>query len=62
METSRNWSQYIGWAAAFFLLVGIGFQYNQLEQTSNQVVSTEMRKAKVEKELNQLELKTSKMK
>jgi hypothetical protein len=24
METSRNWSQYIGWAAAFFLLVGIG--------------------------------------
>lgn len=54
METSRNWSQYIGWAAAILLLVGIGFQYNQLEQTSNQVVSTEIEKAKFEKELNQL--------
>ena len=57
METSRNWAQYIGWAAAVLLLVGIGFQYNQLEQTSNQVVSAEIEKAKVEKELNQLELK-----
>ncbi|MEZ7506462.1 anti-sigma factor domain-containing protein [Flavobacterium sp. Arc2] len=57
METSRNWSQYIGWAAAILLMIGIGFQYNQLQQTSNQVVSTEIEKAKVEKELNQLELK-----
>jgi hypothetical protein len=61
METSRNWSQYIGWAAAILLLIGIGFQYNQLEETSNQVVSTEIQKAKVE-ELNQLTLKKSKMK
>jgi anti-sigma-K factor RskA len=57
METTRNWSQYIGWAAAILLLVGIGFQYNQLEQTSNQVVSTEIQKLKVEKELNVLTLK-----
>lgn len=56
METSRNWSQYIGWAAAVLLLVGIGFQYNQLEQTNDQVVSTEMEKVKVENELNQLVL------
>jgi hypothetical protein len=41
MET-RNWSQYIGWAAAILLMIGIGFQYNQLEETSNQVVSTEI--------------------
>ena len=54
METTRNWSQYMGWAAAVLLLVGIGFQYNQLNQTSNQVVSTEIEKAKFEKELNQL--------
>ncbi|NGY38757.1 anti-sigma factor [Flavobacterium sp. XN-5] len=57
METSRNWSQYIGWAAAILLLVGIGFQYNQLEQTNDQVVSTEMEKVKIENELNQLVLK-----
>jgi hypothetical protein len=48
METSRNWSQYIGWAA-ILLMIGIGFQYNQLEETSNQVVSTEIQKLKVEK-------------
>lgn len=56
METTRNWPQYIGWAAAILLLVGIGFQYNQLEQTNNQVVATEIEKAKVEKELDQLVL------
>jgi hypothetical protein len=47
MET-RNWSQYIGWAAAILLMIGIGFQYNQLEETSNQV-STRNSKLKVEK-------------
>jgi anti-sigma-K factor RskA len=57
IETTRNWSKYIGWAAAILLMIGIGFQYNQLEQTNNQVVSTEIEKVKVEKELNQLELK-----
>jgi hypothetical protein len=46
METARNWSQYIGWAAAILLMIGIGFQYNQLEETSNQVVSTEIQKLK----------------
>ncbi|TDE01764.1 anti-sigma factor [Flavobacterium hiemivividum] len=56
METSRNWSQYIGWAAAVLLLVGIGFQYNQLEQTNDQIVSTEIEKVKIENELNQLVL------
>jgi hypothetical protein len=44
METSRNWSQYIGWQPRLFLMIGIGFQYNQLEETSNQVVSTEIQK------------------
>jgi len=57
MEPTRNWSQYIGWAAAILLLVGIGYQYNQLEQTNNQVVNATTEKAKMEKELNQLELK-----
>ena len=28
-EPSRNWAQYIGWAAAILLLAGIGYQYNQ---------------------------------
>lgn len=57
MAPKRNWSQYIGWAAAILLLVGIAFQYNQLEETNNQVVNATTEKTKVEKELNQLALK-----
>jgi hypothetical protein len=59
METARNWS-HIGWAAMHSFNVGIGFQYNQLEENSNQVISTEIQKLKVEKELNVLTLKISK--
>lgn len=57
MEPTRNWAQYIGWAAAILLLVGIGYQYNELEQTSNQVVNATTEKVKMEQELNQLQLK-----
>ncbi len=56
MAPKKNWSQYIGWAAAILLLVGIGFQYNQLEETNNQVVNANIEKTKIEKERNQLEL------
>jgi anti-sigma-K factor RskA len=57
LEPTRNWSQYIGWAAAIVLLVGIGYQYNQLDQTNTQVVNAEVEKAKIEKDLNALQLK-----
>jgi anti-sigma-K factor RskA len=56
LQPKTNWSQYVGWAAAIVLLVGIGFQYNQLDQTTNQVVNATLEKAKIEKDLNQLEL------
>ncbi|MFT7352863.1 MAG: shikimate kinase [Flavobacterium sp.] len=39
------------------MLIGIGFQYNQLKQTNNQVVNATTEKVKVEQELHQLELK-----
>nr|WP_314897036.1 anti-sigma factor [uncultured Flavobacterium sp.] len=57
LEPTRNWVQYIGWAAAILLLVGIGYQYNQMEQTNTQVVNTEAEKAKLEKEFNVLQIK-----
>lgn len=57
MTPKKNWSQYIGWAAAILLLFGIGFQYNQLEQTNNDVVKATVEKAKIEKERNELALK-----
>ena len=59
LEPTKNRSQYIGWAAAVLLLVGIGYQYNQLDQTNTQVVNTEIEKAKLEKEFNVLKLKNT---
>ena len=56
LEPTRNWSQYIGWAAAVILLVGIGYQYNEMEQTSNQVTNTTLEKSKLQKDLKSLEL------
>lgn len=50
LKPQNNRYQYMGWAAAILLLVGIGFQYNQLQTTANQVVS-------IEKDLNTLVLK-----
>ncbi|MFV5692101.1 anti-sigma factor domain-containing protein [Flavobacterium sp. LT1R49] len=57
LEQTRNWAQYIGWAAAILLLVGIGYQYNQMEQTNTQVVNAKEEKAKIEKDLDALQLK-----
>jgi anti-sigma-K factor RskA len=57
LEPTRNWAQYIGWAAAVLLLVGIGYQYNQMEQTSTAVVNATVEKVKMEKDLDALQLK-----
>ncbi|MBW4361560.1 anti-sigma factor [Flavobacterium taihuense] len=53
----RNWSNYMGWAAAILLLIGIGYQYQKLGQTNNQVVTIGNEKEKLTKELNFLEQK-----
>ena len=47
----------MGWAAAVVLLIGIGYQFQQLGQTNNQVVTIENEKVKLSKELNSLEQK-----
>ena len=60
LEPKRNWSQYVGWAAAVLLLAGIGYQYNQNQFETNQVVqSSTIEKAKLEKDLKALELKNA---
>ena len=60
LEPKRNWSQYIGWAAAVLLLAGIGYQYNQNLFVTNQVVqSSTIEKAKLEKDIKALELKNA---
>jgi anti-sigma-K factor RskA len=58
-EPSRNWAQYIGWAAAILLLAGIGYQYNEMSTNNTQLVNTEAEKAKMEKDLNVLQLKNN---
>ncbi|TDD77060.1 anti-sigma factor [Flavobacterium caseinilyticum] len=59
LEPAKNRSQYIGWAAALLLLVGLGYQYNQLNLTTTQVAKTETEKIKLEKEFNVLKLKNT---
>ena len=60
LEPTRNWSQYVGWAAAVLLLAGIGYQYNQNQFETNQVVQiSTIEKAKLEKDLKALELKNA---
>lgn len=53
----QNWSNYIGWAAAIILLIGIGYQYQKLAQTNDQVVSIGNEKQKLSKEIQLLEQK-----
>lgn len=57
MTPKKNWAAFIGWAAAILLLIGIGFQYTQLEQSNTQVVNATNEKAKIEKELKELAIK-----
>ena len=59
MEPSSNKFQYIGWAAAILLLAGVGYQYNQLNQSSTQIANTQIEKAKLEKEFNVLKIKNT---
>ena len=56
LQPKTNWGQYVGWAAAIVLLVGIGFQYNQQDQTTTQVANSNTEKVKLEQELNTLTL------
>jgi anti-sigma-K factor RskA len=57
MKPRNNWSQYVGWAAAVTLLLGIGYQYTRLNETQNQVVTIEKEKTNLQDTLVNLKLK-----
>lgn len=38
LPTGRSWSTYMGWAASLLLLLGLGYQYNKLNQEENQLL------------------------
>ena len=56
MKPQNNTMSYIGWAAAVLLLVGIGWQYTQLDSAKNQIASVETENDTLEKQLNTVKL------
>ena len=59
MKPNNNWSQYVGWAAALVLLVGVSYQYIQLSETQNQVTIIEKEKLNLRDTLVDLKLKNN---
>jgi anti-sigma-K factor RskA len=57
MKPKSNWSQYLGWAASIALLIGVGYQYTQLNSTSQQLNTIETEKSNLQKSVVELELK-----
>ncbi len=57
MRDRSNWSAYIGWAASIVLLIGFGYQYSKLDETSNQVVTIQKEKSKLQEAVVDLETK-----
>jgi anti-sigma-K factor RskA len=50
LQPNKNWSQYLGWAAAVIMLIGIGFQYYKLNITQESIVVVANEKKKLEQE------------
>lgn len=57
MKPKSNRLQYLGWAASIALLVGVGYQYSQLNSTTSQLNSVETEKSNLLKSVVELELK-----
>ena len=57
MKSGSSWTSYMGWAASLALLIGIGYQYTKLNETTNQVVTIEKEKSKLQESVIDLEAK-----
>ncbi|MGV9002797.1 anti-sigma factor [Flavobacterium sp.] len=57
LQTKSNSSSYIGWAASLLLLVGVGYQYFQLDDTKQQVTIVEQEITKLKTSVIYLEIK-----
>jgi anti-sigma-K factor RskA len=63
MKPASNWSQYVGWAAAVLLLLGLGYQTLELTKTKDAISTVGTEKNKIEREfayLNQQNKETEK--
>lgn len=50
MKPASKWSQYVGWAAAVVLLLGLGYQTLKLTETKNAISTVGNEKTKIERE------------
>ncbi|WP_395044409.1 anti-sigma factor domain-containing protein [Flavobacterium sp.] len=57
MKSKSNISQYLGWVASIALLLGIGYQYNELNNSNVKINSIETEKSNLQKSIVELELK-----
>jgi len=55
MKSRSNVASYLGWAASIVLLIGVGYQYSKLNNTSNQVAIIEKEKSKLQETVVNLE-------
>ncbi len=50
MKPASNWSQYVGWAAAVLLLLGLGYQTLELTKTKQAIATVGTEKSKIERD------------
>jgi anti-sigma-K factor RskA len=50
LKPTSNWSQYVGWAAAVLLLLGLGYQTLELTKTKEAIATVGTEKTKIERD------------
>lgn len=50
LKPTSNWTQYVGWAAAVLLLLGLGYQTLELTKTKEAITTVGTEKSKIEKD------------
>jgi cell division protein FtsL len=56
MKPRSNVALFIGWAAAIVLMIGVGYQYTQLDTAKQQIVTVESERKELENEFNSLQI------
>jgi anti-sigma-K factor RskA len=55
MKPASNWSQYVGWAAAVLLLLGLGYQTLELTKTKEAIATVGTEKNKIQRDFAYLD-------
>ncbi|MDW8848831.1 anti-sigma factor [Flavobacterium sp. MMLR14_040] len=55
MKPASNWSQYVGWAAAVLMLLGLGYQTLELTKTKQAIATVGNEKNKIQREFAYLD-------